>query len=105
MPAETGPLRPGKAARAVVADGRAVHDAIEAVLAAPGESREVARRAYEAVRERLIAEALDVMPVDRLRDLVHGKVTFAPLIDAGLETVGQILATGAEGLRRLPGVR
>jgi superfamily II DNA or RNA helicase len=105
VPAETGPLRPGKAARAVVADGRAVHDAIEAVLAAPGESREVARGAYEAVRERLIAEALDVMPVDRLRDLVHGKVTFAPLIDAGLETVGQILATGAEGLRRLPGVR
>src|SRR5205823_10767582 len=75
-PPEAGPLRPGKAARAVVSDGHAVHDAIEAVLAAPGESREVARRAYEAVRDRLIAEALDVMPVDRLRDLIHGKVTF-----------------------------
>ena len=102
---EPGPLRPGKAARAVVSDGRAVHDAIEAVLAAPGESREVARRAYEAVRDRLVAAALDAMPVDRLRDLAGRKVTFAPLIDAGLETVGQILATGAEGLRRIPGVR
>jgi microcystin degradation protein MlrC len=94
-PIEAGPLRPGKVARAVVSDGHAVHDAIEAVLAAPGESREVARRAYEAVRDRLIAEALDVMPVDRLRDLIHGKVTFAPLIDADIETVGKILATGA----------
>ena len=33
---EAGPLRPGKAARAVVSDGRAVRDAIEAVLASPG---------------------------------------------------------------------
>jgi superfamily II DNA or RNA helicase len=104
-PLETGPLRPGKAARAVVSDGHAVRDAIEAVLAAPGESREVAHRAYQAVRDRLVAEALDAMPVDRLRDLAHRKVTFAPLIDSGLETVGQILAIGAEGLRRIPGVR
>jgi superfamily II DNA or RNA helicase len=104
-PAEAGPLRPGKAARAVVADGRAVHDAIEAVLAAPGEAREVARRAYEALRDRLVADALDVLPVDTLRDTVQLKVSFAPLIDAGIETVGAVLATGADGLRRLPGVR
>jgi superfamily II DNA or RNA helicase len=104
-PLEAGPLRPGKAARAVVSDGYAVHAAIEAVLAAPGESREVARRAYEAVRDRLIADALAVMPVDRLRDLIPKKVTFAPLIDAGVETVGTVLAAGADGLRRIPGVR
>jgi hypothetical protein len=93
-PAEARSPRPGKAARAVIADGRAVHDAIEAVLAAPGESREVARRAYEAVRDQVVAGALDVMPVDRLRDLIRGKVTLAPLIDAGLESVGAVLATG-----------
>jgi superfamily II DNA or RNA helicase len=102
---EAKPLRPGKAARAVVSDGRAVHDAIEAVLAAPGESREVARRAYEAVRDQIVAEALDAMPVDRLRDLIRGKVAFTPLIDAGIETVGKILATGEAALRRIPGVR
>ena len=102
---EAEPLRPGKAARAVVADGRAVHDAIEAVLAAPGEAREVARHAYEAVRDRMLADALDVMPVDRLRDLIQKKVTFSPLIDAGLETVGQVLAAGAGELGRIPGVR
>jgi len=104
-PAEARSPRPGKAARAVVADGRAVHDAIEAVLAAPGESREVARRAYEAVRDQVVAGALDVMPVDRLRDLIRGKVTLAPLIDAGLESVGAVLAAGPEALRRTPGVR
>jgi len=104
-PIEAGPLRPGKAARAVVSDGRAVRDAIEAVLAAPGESRDVARRAYEAVRDRIVADALDVMPVDRLRDLIRGKVTFAPLIEAGHETVGQVLTTGEEALRRVPGIR
>jgi superfamily II DNA or RNA helicase len=104
-PAAAKPLRPGKAARAVVADGRAVRDAIEAVLAAPGESRDVARRAYEAVRDQLVGGALDAMPVDRLRDLVPGKVTFAPLIDAGLESVGKVLDAGPEALRRIPGVR
>jgi hypothetical protein len=103
-PAEARSPRPGKAARAVIADGRAVHDAIEAVLAAPGESREVARRAYEAVRDQVVAGALDVMPVDRLRDLIRGKVTLAPLIDAGLESVGAVLAAGPEALRRTPGV-
>jgi superfamily II DNA or RNA helicase len=105
VPPEAGPIRPGKAARAVVSDGQAVHAAIEAVLAAPGESREVARRAYEAVRDRLIADALAVMPVDRLRDLIQKKITLAPLIDAGIETVGAVLTTGVDGLRRIPGVR
>jgi superfamily II DNA or RNA helicase len=104
-PGEARPLRPGKAAAAVVSDGRAVCDAIEAVLAAPGESREVARRAYEAVRDQLVAEALNAMPVDQLRDLIQKKVTFAPLIDAGLETVGQILGAGAGEIGRVPGVR
>lgn len=104
-PIESKSLRPGEAARAVVSDGRAVRDAIEAVLAAPGESREVARRAYEAVRDQIAADTLDVMPVDRLRDLIRGKVTFAPLIDAGLETVGMVLATREEALRGVPGVR
>ena len=102
---EANSPRPGKAARAVVADGRAVHDAIEAVLAAPGEAREVARAAYEAVREEIVAGALEAMPVDRLRDLIRGKVAFAPLIDAGLPTVGRVLAAGPEALRRVPGVR
>jgi SNF2 family DNA or RNA helicase len=46
-----------------------------------------------------------VMPVDRLRDLVQRKVTFAPLIDAGIETVGQVIAAGADELRRITGVR
>jgi len=104
-PVEASTLRPGKAARAVVSDGRAVRDAIKAVLTAPGESREVARAVYEAVRDQLVADALDVMPVDRLRDLVRGKVTFAPLIEADLETVGKVLAAGTEALRRIPGVR
>ena len=104
-PNEAGPLRPGKAARAVVRDGRAVHQAIEAVLAAPGESREIARRAYEAVRDQIVADVLAVTPVDRLRDLIRGKVAFGPLIDAGLGTVGQVLAEGEEALRRVPQVR
>lgn len=104
-PIEAKSLRPGKAARAVVSDGRTIRDAIEAVLAAPGESREVARRAYEAVRDQIVADALDVMPVDRLRELIPGKVTFAPLIDAGLDTVGKILAAGPDALRRISRIR
>ena len=99
------PVRAGRAARAVVADGRAVHDAIEAVLAAPENSREVARRAYQAVRDQLVTSELDRMPVDRLRELIRGRVTFAPVRDAGLGTVGAVLTAGPEALRRIPGVR
>jgi hypothetical protein len=40
-PIEAESLGPGQPARAVVSDGRALRDAIEAVLAAPGESRDV----------------------------------------------------------------
>jgi SNF2 family DNA or RNA helicase len=104
-PIEEKPLRAGKAARAIVDDGRAVRDLIEAVLAAPGEAREVARQAYEAVHDRMVADALDAMPVDRLRELIQKKVTFSPLIDAGLETVGQVLAAGRGEIGRIPGVR
>jgi superfamily II DNA or RNA helicase len=104
-PVEATPLRAGKTAQAVVSDGRAVRDTIEAVLAAPGEAREVARQAYEAVHDRIVADALDAMPVDRLRDLIQKKVTFSPLIDAGMATVGQVLAAGAGEIGRIPGVR
>src|ERR1700728_4856366 len=104
-PIEAKSLRPGKAARAVVSDGRTIRDAIDAVLAAPEESREVARRAYEAVRDQIVGGALDVMPVDRLRDLIPGKVTFGPLLDVGLDTVGKVLTAGAEALRRISRAR
>jgi SNF2 family DNA or RNA helicase len=105
-PLEAKPLRAGRAARAIVSDGRAVHDAIEAVLAAPEESREIARRAYKVVRDQLVTGELDTMPVDRLRELVQGRrVTFTPVSDAGLDTVGAVLTAGAEGLRRIPRVR
>jgi superfamily II DNA or RNA helicase len=104
-PVETVPLRTGEAARAVVSDGHAIRDAIEAVLAAPGEAHEVARQAYEAVRDRIAADELDAMPVDSLRDRIRKKVTFSPLIAAGLETVGQVLAAGPGEIGRVPGVR
>src|SRR3569833_3350233 len=102
-PLEAEPLRAGRAARAIVSDGRAVHDAIEAVLAAPEESREIARRAYEVVRDQLVAGELDTIPVDRLRDLVRGRpVTFAPIRDAGLDTVGTVLTTSAKAQQQDP---
>jgi SNF2 family DNA or RNA helicase len=104
-PLEAKPVRPGRAAGAVARDGREVHHAIETVLAAPEESREVARRAYEAVRDQLVAAELDLMPVDRLRELIRARVTFAPVRDAGTETVGQLLAAGLTALRSIPGVR
>jgi SNF2 family DNA or RNA helicase len=104
-PLEARPVRAGRAARTIVSDGRAVHDAIAAVLAAPEESREVARRAYEVVRDQLVAGELDTMPVDRLREFIRGRVTFAPVRDAGIDTVGAILMAGAEALGRIPRVR
>ena len=45
------------------------------------------------------------MPVDQLRDLIQKKVAFAPLIDAGFETVGQVLAAGTGALGHIPHLR
>ena len=102
---EAKPPRAGRAGRAIVSDGRAVHDAIEAVLAAPGEAREIARRAYTVVRDQLVAGELDTMPVDRLGEFIRGRVLFAPVREAGLDTVGAVLMAGAEAVGRIPRVR
>src|SRR5262249_46908467 len=74
-------------------------------LAAPEESSEVARRAYKVVRDQLVASELDKMPVDQLGELIQGRVTFAPVREAGLDTVGAVLMAGAEALGRIPGAR
>jgi SNF2 family DNA or RNA helicase len=57
------------------------------------------------VRDQLVADELDAMPVDQLRDLIQKKVAFAPLIDAGFETVGQVLAAGTGALGHIPHLR
>src|ERR1700742_2052767 len=56
--------RPDRVARAVVRDGRAVHEAVETMLAAPEQARLAARRAYEAVRDEIVSAELATMPVD-----------------------------------------
>jgi superfamily II DNA or RNA helicase len=98
------PVHAGREARAVVRDGRAVREAVEAVLAAPEEAREAARRAHEAVREQLVRGELDKMPVDRLREITRGRVQLVPVQAAGLQSVGQVLSAGAAALRQAPGV-
>lgn len=82
-------------------DGQELYQAAEAALAAPEQTRLAARRAYEAVREETVLSELRKVPVDRLPELAEAK---ARLKRAGLKTVGQVLAGGAERLERVRGL-
>jgi SNF2 family DNA or RNA helicase len=74
------------------------------MLAAPERARLAARRAYEAVRDEIVSDDLGKMPVDRLREITQGKVQLIPVKQAGLQTVGKVLAAGAGGLEQIPDV-
>ena len=98
MEADVEVIKPGRAARAAIRDGREVHEAAEAALAAPEQSRLAARRAYAEVRDETVFAELRKIPVDRLPEAAPAK---ARLKRAGLKTVGQVLAGGAERLERV----
>lgn len=80
--------------------------AMQAVAGAPGlmeRARKGAREAGKAVRGGEVDRILRDMPVARLKEASGGRIRVAPILDAGIRTVGEVLEWEGE-LKYLPGL-
>lgn len=104
---EKGRGRMGRRERQAVAGGERLY---EAALAVVGDHR----RAVDAVREALepihdaaaerTLEALEVIPVARLKEVAEGRPRLGEVERSGLRSVRQVLDAGSYRLRQIPGV-
>lgn len=97
-------VRPGPAARDLVARSQQVRRRIAEVLAAPEARRLAARGAFEALRDDVVRQQMATMPLSRIRDTTQGRLRLGPVEQAGYRTVGAALAAGQWLLQDIPGV-
>lgn len=90
--------------RDLVKRARALQPGISSALAAPGIRFRAARLAYEAVRDDLVRQQLDALPLKRLRETTQGRLRLGVVESAGYRTVGQAMAAGRFRLQQIPGV-
>ncbi|MEU3570969.1 DEAD/DEAH box helicase [Kitasatospora sp. NPDC036755] len=95
-----GGRRPG----AVLAEAEGLRAAAGAVVADHRGAVEQVRLAYVGVRDRLVREELDSIPVARLRDVTEGRLRVGALEAAGLATVRQVAEASGYTLRLIPGI-
>lgn len=95
---------PGKAATALVATARTLRANSGDALDASELSRRYARQAFEAVRDDLVRQQLNAMPIGQLKETTEGRVRLGHVEAAGYKTVGSALAAGTLGLQRIQGV-
>ena len=96
--------RPGAEARHLLATAQAIRTKSEDCCLAPTVRRREARAAFDAVRDRLVGEELNSVPLTRLKETTEGRVRFAPIEAAGYITVGRALTAGAFRLQEIRGV-
>lgn len=98
------PTPPGKPTRALVAAARALRSAAGDAVEASEVSRRQARKAFEAIRDDLVRQQLDTIPIAELKETTEGRVRFGQVEAAGYKTVGAALRAGHAGLQRIPNV-
>src|SRR4051794_32476072 len=96
--------RPGRAARALLAEAKNLRSAAGDALMAPEERRRQARQAFETVRSDIVRAQLAVIPISRLKEITEGRLRLGAIEKAGYSTVSAILAAGRQRLEQLPGV-
>jgi superfamily II DNA or RNA helicase len=99
------PADPGSAAaRSLIRQAQELSAALGNALAAPGLRKTEAQRAYRSLRNEAAAEELAHMPLERIKDVTHGRLMLSALEKAGFRTVGSILTAGSSALDTVPGV-
>lgn len=96
--------RPGRAARALLAQAKNLQAAANNALAAPGERRRKARHAFEAVRTEIVQGQLAVIPISRLKEITQGRVRLGAIEAAGYRTVADVLGSSRHRLEQVDGV-
>ena len=98
------PLRSSAEVRQLLAFAHWLRAQARDCALAPDIRRKAARAAFDAVRDRLVAEELNAVPLMRLKEMTEGRVNLGPLDAAGFTTVGLALAAGAHRLQQVDGV-
>jgi superfamily II DNA or RNA helicase len=98
--AAPGSLRP----RAIIDDARRLRRAGGDPLEQSDQAREKARTAFETVRDQLVRQQLESIPLTRLRETTEGRVRFNAIERAGYRTVASVLDAGPSKLYRISGV-
>ncbi|MGW0080708.1 DEAD/DEAH box helicase [Streptomyces sp. NPDC003393] len=94
----------GRSEREAVAAGARLYDAAQAVAGDHGRAVEVVRVALKPICDTAVEQALDAIPVARLKEITEGRLRLGEVERSGLRSVRQVLDVGPYRLRQIPGV-
>ncbi|MGY0465405.1 DEAD/DEAH box helicase [Kitasatospora sp. cg17-2] len=90
--------------KAVLAEAGRLHAAALAVTEDHRDAVAQVTRAASALRDRLVREELESIPVARLKDVTAGRLRVGALEAAGFRTVQRIVEASAYSLQSVPGI-
>ncbi|KOU14768.1 DEAD/DEAH box helicase [Streptomyces sp. WM6368] len=94
----------GRSEREAVAGGGRLYEAAQAVVGDHGRAVEAVRAALKPIHDAAAEQALDAIPVARLKEVTEGRLRLGEVERSGLRSVGQVLGAGSYRLRQIPGV-
>ncbi|MEU2452042.1 DEAD/DEAH box helicase [Streptomyces sp. NPDC012765] len=94
----------GRSEREAVAGGGRLYEAAQAVVGDHGRAVEAVRAALKPIHDAAAEQALDAIPVARLKEVTEGRLRLGEVERSGLRSVGQVLDAGSYRLRQIPGV-
>ncbi|WP_329053224.1 SNF2-related protein [Streptomyces violaceus] len=94
----------GRSERGAVAAGRRLYEAAQAVAGDHERAVEAVRAALKPICDTAAEQALDAIPVARLKEVTEGRLRLGEVERGGLRSVRQVLDAGSYRLRQIPGV-
>ncbi|MFG2945189.1 DEAD/DEAH box helicase [Streptomyces adustus] len=94
----------GRSEREAVAAGSRLYEAAQAVAGDHGRAVEAVRAALKPICDTAVEQALDAIPVARLKEVTEGRLRLGEVEKSGLGSVRQVLDAGSYRLRQIPGV-
>ncbi|MFE6590119.1 DEAD/DEAH box helicase [Streptomyces sp. NPDC057781] len=94
----------GRSERDAVAAGGRLYEAAQAVAGDHGRAVEAVRAALRPICDTAAEQALDAIPVARLKEVTEGRLRLGEVERGGLASVRQVLDAGSYRLRQIPGV-
>ncbi|MER6254032.1 DEAD/DEAH box helicase [Streptomyces sp. NPDC001584] len=94
----------GRREREAVAGGERLYEAARAVVGDHRQAVDAVREALKPIHDTAAEQALEAIPVTRLKEVTEGRLRLGEVERSGLRSVGQVLDAGSYRLRQIPGV-
>ncbi|MFF4390135.1 SNF2-related protein [Streptomyces sp. NBC_00853] len=94
----------GRREREAVAGGERLYAAAQAVVGDHRQAVDAVREALKPIHDAAAEQALEAIPVARLKEVTEGRLRLGEVERSGLRSVGQVLDAGSYRLRQIPGV-